>query len=349
MRAAIFNGCSFHFEMFGYILYYCKENNIYVDIFTNMNNEMGWIEFYRQHFNNFQVIAGTPSSTFDGLSREAFDRFISNLPEYEFVFLTTDDDWAFSDNIIKEEHINKKVICINHKAHIRRPKARNHISTRPFLSNPWAIDSLILHRNIHHDHINARQWAIPCYPIINKKIIESKFVDVAIIGPGTHGLINCKVYNTALINRLCATSDKPIRLHIISRDAEAGMTKGVNSSMDKILYKKADANQLVSVVSNCHYVMTDVGNPHSDTTKGYSMSGAIPLAYSCLSKLIISKDNNRLYKFKNCIEFDIDSKEKILLSDANDKKIYDSIAEERKTLVSHFAFLIREIFLHKNV
>ena len=55
-KVGIFNSFPFHYEMFGFILNYAKNNNYEVDIFTNQTNTIGWLEFYRETFDNFNII-----------------------------------------------------------------------------------------------------------------------------------------------------------------------------------------------------------------------------------------------------------------------------------------------------
>jgi len=47
MNIAIFNSFHFHFEMFGYIIDYCNNKNIKLDIYTPMEIDLGWIVFYK--------------------------------------------------------------------------------------------------------------------------------------------------------------------------------------------------------------------------------------------------------------------------------------------------------------
>ena len=55
-KIGIFNSFHYHYEMFGFILNYALNHHIEVDIFTNTENHLGWIEFYRETFNNFNII-----------------------------------------------------------------------------------------------------------------------------------------------------------------------------------------------------------------------------------------------------------------------------------------------------
>jgi hypothetical protein len=76
------------------------------------------------------------------------------------------------------------------------------------------------------------------------------------------------------------------------------------------------------------------------------MSGSVPLAFSLLTPLIISKQNNAVYNFKNVIEYDLNSIDKICI----DKNIinYNKLAEERNELISMFPNYINKL-LEKNI
>ena len=62
------------------------------------------------------------------------------------------------------------------------------------------------------------------------------------------------------------------------------------------------------------------------------MSGAIPLAFSLGIPLIISKQTNEYYKFKNVIEFDKTTDDDIILTDISP----ELIENERNELMSKF-------------
>ena len=49
-NVAIFNSFYFHYEMFGYIIQYCKVNHFNLTIFTNFDNDLGWFDFYDSIF-----------------------------------------------------------------------------------------------------------------------------------------------------------------------------------------------------------------------------------------------------------------------------------------------------------
>jgi len=140
MNIAIFNSFHFHFEMFGYIIDYCNNKNIKLDIYTQLEIDLGWIQFYKitliKNNNNINFID------------------VKTFPpnnNYDKVILTTDDDQGIPDQIITE-----KYICIDHYINLRRPVIITHIATRFFGTRP------------------KLDWILPVYQLINvdeKKLI----------------------------------------------------------------------------------------------------------------------------------------------------------------------------------
>ena len=103
--------------MFGFILNYALNNDIEVDIFTNTQNDLGWIDFYREKFNNFNVID--------------FKKFEGNTNNYSTFFVTTDDDPLF-----KTEWIDNNVVCLNHYYKIRSPNFKHYLNVANFKDSP---------------------------------------------------------------------------------------------------------------------------------------------------------------------------------------------------------------------
>jgi hypothetical protein len=156
-RIGIFNSFPFHYEMFGFILNYAQNNNIEVDIFTNKQNNMGWLNFYKESFSNFNIID--------------FNNFNGNTNKYSTFFVTTDDDPLF-----KSEWRTDNVICINHYYKTRTPNFKHYLNIANFK------DSLL-------------DYTYPCYPLINcKNKIQNTMV--CVIGGGNiHHKHNIHIIN----------------------------------------------------------------------------------------------------------------------------------------------------------
>jgi hypothetical protein len=140
IKIAIYNGFDFHYEMFGYIIAYCIYKNYKLDIYTNLSNNIGWIEFYEKLFpKSFKIID---------------KKYYNHENKYDKIILTTDDDNYFLDN-----WINDKIIAIDHTHVNRRNKVKIHIGTRFYIDRP------------------SMDWILPVYRMIDletKKKISKK-------------------------------------------------------------------------------------------------------------------------------------------------------------------------------
>jgi len=274
---------------------------------------MGWFSFYNKIFGDGYEINLIHYKNFEDGNKKN---------NYDLIFLTTDDDPMFD-----VRWMSNKVVCINHYYVCRRIDWFHCIATRPFCKN-------------------SINWAIPCIPINNylNKIsnISNDVIHVAIIGTG---YLN-NPYNINLINRLVAVNNKKIILHIITRKIFCSLD-GIDSSIEVLRHEGMNTEDIFLILLKCNYVLTDTHYKIKDHQEGYSMSGSIPIAFSTLSKLIISKENNSFYKF-NCVkEFDFYSSDKILLEDTNEET-FNLIEQERNKLVnmfhSHVNNIINEVY-----
>ena len=295
---AVFNSLPCHYEMFGYIIYYCYLNNYKLTIYTEGTFHMGWFSFYQKLFGSYVI----------NLIHYKYFEDGSKNNNYDLIFLTTDDDPMFD-----VRWMNHKVVCINHYYVCRRIDWFHCIATRPFCKNT----------------IN---WSIPCIPVYSSMYklsnISNEFIHVAIVGTGY--LEN--PYNINLINRL--TSDKKIILHIITRRVYCDIS-GIDRNIEVNKHESIDTENIFLILLKCNYILTDTHYKIKDHQEGYSMSGSIPIAFSSLSKLIISKQNNIYYKFDSVKEFDFYSDDKIILEDTNEETI-QLVEQERVKLVSMF-------------
>jgi hypothetical protein len=291
--------------MFGYIIEFCKRNFYKLTIFTNMSETIGWLDFYKRIFNDYEFTY-TDINNYENL-KDSFD----------VTFVTTDDDYLF-----KTEWINDKCISIDHLYQIRRSEYKYKIGTRPFITN-------------------FRDWVIPCYTAFtkqDKQNMQQSDITIAIIGGDNS-------YNYDTINRV--HSINKINLLIMGRHAHYFNIDKINSTnINTTIYTNIDTNELFNLLKKCDYIFTD-NMTNTVHINGSSMSGSIPIAFSSLTPLIISKINNCLYKFKNVIEFDILSNDKIILN-KGDINI-DLLIEERKNLMTMLdTYFISNNFLQIN-
>jgi hypothetical protein len=299
---AIFNSFSFHYEMFGYIIYYCYLNKYKLSIYTEENYNMGWFVFYNHLF------VGGNKYELNFIHYTKFEEE-SQQNNYDLVFLITDDDPLFD-----VRWMNSRVVCINHYYVCRRIDWFHCIGTRPFSEN------LI-------------NWAVPCIPIFsysNKFLSnDNDFMHVAIVGGGN---LNDKSYDISIINRL--NCNKKIIIHVISRLIKCDFNE-LSHNIEIKKYQSVPTDQMYSILLKCNYLLTDVDNVMNVHRNGHSMSGSIPIAFSSLSRLIISKENNLHYKFGSVKEFDLNSNDSIFLEETNEET-FKLIEQERNHLIGMF-------------
>jgi len=110
-------------------------------------------------------------------------------------------------------------------------------------------------------------------------------------------------------------------------------SSSLKSNIEFHLHEKMDTTKMIELLKKCDYVMTDLQN--DDHINGITMSGIVPLAFSTLATLIISKQNNHIYGFKNVVEFELNSDEPIVLS-KNGSTHVEQLKLERDKLVGMY-------------
>lgn len=293
MNIAIFNGLKMHFEMFGYIIYFCKIHNYSLTIYHPNDGDLGFLKFYKNIFKDYFV------------QYKDYHLFDKEKNIYDTIFLTTDNDYEFNRNDMK---INDKTICIEHYYQVRTPIFIKRIATRPFPQPHY------------------RTWALPVYPIMNVNsknncIVDSDTINIVITGYTEF------VFDVSIINRLRRNDGKKIVIYAISREMSIEQFTGIDASFTIKLYKNIDAEQLYDILYHSHYVLVDVSSKKDHTC--YQMSGIIPMAISTLTPLIISRETNSYYRFENVVEYDKYSENRILLDDIN----MESLHKEREQMV----------------
>jgi len=167
MNIAIFNGFKFHYEMFGYIIDYCKTKSYNLDIYTPTSFDLGWLDFYKKIF-TINIIDS--------------NNFPYEKNNYNKIILATDDDKYFLN---KGHHLDK-TICIDHYTGLRNKSIRIHIGTRFFTTRP------------------ELDWILPVYRLIK---VEDKIKNSTIVCIGRFIPLNFTNFNNfennnfILINR----------------------------------------------------------------------------------------------------------------------------------------------------
>ena len=225
MKICLLNGLPYHYEMFGYIIYYCKKYDINLDIYTNFMDKE-WLIFYNKIFSiNFINIQ-------DFINNKTF------LDKYECILFTTEDDKIQRQIYLTETHY-KKSICIDHWYEIRNYKIplKNHIATRPFKNN-------------------FRKWALPCYEYLNinekLKYLKTDEINLVILGGSP--------YNMNLINKItCLDKNFKIKLNIISRNINKKyfINNLNNNNINIELHENLNTIQMIKYIIESDYILTD--------------------------------------------------------------------------------------------
>jgi hypothetical protein len=306
MKIAIFSGLDLHFEMFGYIIYFCKINNHQLTIYHSKNDFFNYIVFYKNFFNDYSI------------NYKDFCQFDNESHLYDAIFLTTDDDYNYKRT---DMDIVNKTICIEHYFIIRSGIFNKRIATRPF------------------PDIYYRTWALPVYPMINSyyknNIINSNNEINIVISGYTEN-----TYNISIINRLINNNNKIMIIHAISGDVCQEQFINIDSKFILKLYKNIYTQELYNILYNSDYVLIDVSSKKDHCC--FQMSGIIPMAFSTLTPLIISKETNFYYQFKNMIEYEKNSKDNITLENIN----IDSLEKERDEMIYKNNMLFTNIIIN---
>jgi beta-1,4-mannosyl-glycoprotein beta-1,4-N-acetylglucosaminyltransferase len=300
-RVAIFNSFPFHYELFGHILSHFSRKA--------QDGALSAVSIFTETKNNLGWL-DFYKTQFNHLNVEfrPISDFCDVRHEFDLIFVPTDDDFAF-----KREWIDDRCIVTDNHVLNRRPEYKHHVGLRPFAGND-------------------KRWALPCYDLVSASDkmthLEPDCIHVAIS-------VGWKiVLNYCAINRLSARL--PLHIHFIGRKFDDIASKmNADANIEIHLHEQMDTRDMIELLRKCDYVMTDLQN--DDHINGISMSGVVPLAFSTLTPLIISKQNNRFYGFKNVVEFELnaDADDRIVLSKRDDNDIAQ-LKVERDGLIAMY-------------
>lgn len=124
MRIAAFNGFPFHYEVFGYIINWCKQRNYHLSLYTETSNDFGWFEWYKNRFGALHI--------------EPIAEFEYKCHNYHIIFVLTDDDDKFRDSWLKLFNLQSTVVSIDHHILDRRPQITKHLAIRNYAHKPHA-------------------------------------------------------------------------------------------------------------------------------------------------------------------------------------------------------------------
>jgi mannosyltransferase OCH1-like enzyme len=233
---------------------------------------------------------------------------------YDFSIFTTDDDKNIDPNWL----LLSNSIVIDHTS-MTRVIAKNRIGTRQFANKP-------------NDHL----WALPCY---NGITLEERINYIRNLeNDGCIHILAVGNLNVTVnvFNRL--PKDQKFVIHLIGyHDLPTGFKDALNKNITVDNHKQLDFNEIIEISKKCHCAIVDY-TTNTDHATGISMSGGVPLSFTLLLPMIISKQNNEFYKFKNVIEFDANTTLQdidIKINENNTIIDYKALDEERETLIKH--------------
>jgi GR25 family glycosyltransferase involved in LPS biosynthesis/glycosyltransferase involved in cell wall biosynthesis len=299
-KIAIFNSFPFHYEMFGFILHYAEKNNYSVDIYTNTSNDLGWFEFYQTHFgNDIKIIS---CSSFEKRKGE----------EYDFIFVTTDDDSGFQSN-----WINERVVCINHFFRTRNNRFKNYFNIANFTT--------------------ADLSALTCYPLG----ISKKECIVTVLGGSAVTYQNLEIN---IINRLRSSNpNEKLTINFIGRNISTRDFEKVNQEMFHInVMPNLYTEELIEQLRRSSYVLINYTSNDEDRRSGKKIAGSLPLALSALCVPILSRETNKQLQLKNCLEYEDDSVEPIYLSKLDFHKL-NELQKERQQNIDVFDSFMKQV------
>lgn len=304
MNIAIYNGFPFHYEMYGYIIYYCKIKEYKLTIFHNGDQD---------YLDNMLLYKNLVYE--DRIDIKQLKEFENNQQNYEIIFLLTDDDYSFKTNNM---NINNKTICIDHSPITRNPILKYHLKVRPYELNE-----------------NENTFVLPIWPgrEINEKYqMNNNFYNILVI---SDSVLN---YKTDIINRLkTKVKDKKIIINAVSRNMSIEKFRGVDKDVQINIYKQVNQTKLNEILLETNYILTDI-NPSKDYTNTL-MSHSIVWSLTFLIPLIISKKTNEYYQFRNVVMFDEGNNDPIWMEDLE----YKLIKEERDIMLKKNVRLIDDI------
>ncbi len=277
-KIAIYNSLPFHYEMYGFILNYATNNNIFVDIYTVSDNNVGWFDFYKNTFKNFSI-------------KEIL--LYEPINDYKYIFLTTD-----TDNLFKPNWYNDKVIVMNHYYAIKNMYSFNYINVAKFK------DSKL-------------DYIIPCYSICNPSEKQINTNIISIIGGHEISIYGNK-YNINIINKLKFKNNNPIEIHFISRYIlkEDITSLNLKPNTKVYLHNSISTIEMSNILKKSSYILLSFSDSE-DKREAKLASGSIQLAYTYLCKPIINSYTNKYLKLKEAFEYDENTIDDIILDEVD--------------------------------
>ncbi len=312
MKVALFQGFdSFHYELLGFVIeyfYYHTIDNfeININIYTHQNlHSTQWKEFYQTIF---------PISERKKINWKPIHLY--GTCNEELTFLLTDDDRSFPT----QNNMKTKMIVFNHTPTIRIERnCEEIINVRPFC--------------------NTFRWVLPTYKILNTKekleLISGKDkIHIAIVGETN------KLASIPKLRKLFPIKNQNIIFHIMSRKIHNDYS---GSSCNFVqTYPNIKTSKMFDILKFCSFVVCfDIKD--KDYTNN-TLSGAIPLSFSCLCRLIIPQNWNDEYKFQSPITYDSTKSEQIAHIELVTEESIQQVFDELDILLKRRNYIFDSIF-----
>jgi len=316
--------------MFGYIIHYCKERQYSLTIYCDFRYESGFIDYYHKIFQY-------PHLKFENLWAD-FEHAINH---FDAVVLFTDDDPEYN---VYEPRILNRTLLIEHCIFRRRNDIPIALSTRPF-DFSLLEEAKIFSRVKKFTEPSGSHWALPTYPLIQSSQ-KPRLADlprqttVCILGGFAE-------YNIELIHRLqpLVNTDPKIKIYAISRHMEINKFDLLNRERFEIeIHKNIPIQELIEILKKSDFLLTDVSKDNEYNTEKILMSGCIPMSFTFLVPLIISKQTNQYYQFQNVIEFDKSSDSPIPLHPIEPQKIREECEQMVEKNMNTLDMLFEQLF-----
>jgi hypothetical protein len=223
------------------------------------------------------------------------------INHYDGIVLFTDDDPEYN---VYEPRILNRTLLIEHCIFRRRQDIPTTLSTRPF-DFSLIEEAKTLSRVKNFTEPSGTYWALPTYPL-HQPNDKPRLADltrqttICILGGFAE-------YNMELIHRLqpLENTDPKIKIYAISRHMEINKFEHLNRERFEIeIHKNIPIQELIEILNKSDFLLTDVSKDNEYNMEKILMSGCIPMSFSFLVPLIISKQTNQYYQFQNVIEFD---------------------------------------------
>jgi mannosyltransferase OCH1-like enzyme len=307
-KICILTSLDYHHEVYGTFFEFVAAQNAFVlDLYITpeilSNKKSNWISFYERKYYN------VPHRWLDVANFTEVDAIL-----YDIVIITTESD----DTLVKKfknSQFKEKIVVYRHL-----------FMENNFIENVWQTRKV--------DSFNNPV----VFPVMNviSTIYDKKFYhnttdqETVVIGIIGGGSVSDEQMDYSIIQRI-KNGTKRLHFIVINRIAQKSLVNKLGKqNVTEIV--SASAYDMFKHVSACDFILH---NKVENTPYEHDiMSGSLPLAFSVLTQIIMSSENNdRYFNFKNIIGYDRNSLSPIVLS-KSDEKVWKAILYERDEMHS---------------